>query len=77
MELIFDGQWVTDYFRRRWVLERNEKVIQDLMACVMGLERDVAVSVLTGDRKFQTTVYGCFVVADNATEIDNVLLDVN
>lgn len=74
MELIFDGAWVTDYFRKRWVLEREEQVIKDLMYMIMGLNREQAVAILSGSKKIQTNIYGCFIVADNATEIDGLAL---
>lgn len=73
-QLLFNGDWITEYFRRRWVDERDEDVVRDLVALVSNLDRETAVSILSGYKKIQTTIHGCFVVADNATEIDGVLL---
>jgi len=77
MELIFNGGWVTTYFRRRWVVERSEQVIKDLMGFIMGLSREQAVLIVSGARQIQTSVHGCFLVEDDATEIDGqpLLLD--
>ena len=70
MELVFDGNWITEYFRRRWVIEQNELVITDLRCFIMYLDRETAIAVLTGTKKIQTSVFGSFLVADNAVEID-------
>lgn len=70
----FNGEWLTSYFRRRWVLERSEDVIQDLCACVIGLDREIAISILSGNKKIETRVDGCWITRDYAKEIDGQVL---
>ena len=70
MELVFDGNWITEHYRRRWVVEQDEAVLNDLRSLIMDLDRENAIAVLIGAKKLQTSVFGCFLVEDNATEID-------
>ena len=74
MELVFDGNWITEHYRRRWVLEQNELVITDLRSLIMYLDRETAIAVLTGTKKVQTSVFGSFLIDDDAIEIDGHLL---
>jgi len=77
MILLFDGDWITTYFRLRWVNERSEDVIRDLCA-MAGLDRELVVDVLSGNKKIQSTLDGCRLAADWAKEIDGKpLVDVN
>ena len=77
MVILFDGDWITTYFRRRWVNERNEDVIKD-MCDMTGLERELIVEILSGNKKIQTTLDGCRLAKDWTKEIDGkTLVDVN
>ena len=69
-EMEFNGAWITAFFRKRWVTERDVAIIEELRQMIYGLSWEESLAVLQGYKRLDGTVKGCMLLDDSTLEID-------